>query len=113
MLRNLKKLRTEKGLSQQALADMLIVSQQTIYKYEKLGVEPDIKTLEKMSEIFGTSIDYIVGNTDCPIKAASKNADDIISEEELKLIKKYRRLPDMVRSGILNIINGCDSQNTE
>lgn len=35
MLKNLKKLREEKGISQKQLADVISVSQQSINKYEK------------------------------------------------------------------------------
>ena len=63
MLKNLKALRQERGLSQQKLAELIGVSQQAVYKYEKLSVEPDIATLIKLSELFGVSIDFLVGNT--------------------------------------------------
>lgn len=44
-MENLKKLRLTKGLSQQALADHLELSQQTIYKYENGITEPNIDML--------------------------------------------------------------------
>ena len=42
MLKNIKKLRIGKGLSQQQLADIIGVSQQSINKYENHNVEPNI-----------------------------------------------------------------------
>ena len=50
--KNLRLLRDEKGLSQQKLAEMLNITQQTIFKYEKILVEPDIETLIRLSDIF-------------------------------------------------------------
>lgn len=44
---NLKKLRIQRGLSQQQLADLLHTSQQSIYKYEKGIAEPNLETLKK------------------------------------------------------------------
>ena len=45
MLPNLKLLRKEYGISQQVLADMMGVSQQSINQYENHSIEPDIALL--------------------------------------------------------------------
>ena len=44
-MKNLKKLRLSRNLSQQQLAFRLDLSQQTIYKYENQITEPDVATL--------------------------------------------------------------------
>jgi len=61
MVANLKKLRNEYKISQQQLADVIGVSQQSINKYENHNIEPDIETLKIMAKFFNTSIDYLVG----------------------------------------------------
>lgn len=61
MIANLKKLRNEFNISQQQLADVIGVSQQSINKYENHNIEPDIETLKTMAKFFNTSIDYLVG----------------------------------------------------
>ena len=63
MVKNLRLLREEKGYSQQKLAEMINVSQQAIFKYEKTDNEPDISTLICLAKIFGVSVDYLIGNT--------------------------------------------------
>lgn len=45
MVKNLRKLRTSSGISQQQLADIIGTSQQSINKYENHSVEPDINGL--------------------------------------------------------------------
>lgn len=62
MVKNLKKLRAEYGISQQQLADVIGVSQQSINKYENHNVESDIETLGAMADYFNVSIDYLVGH---------------------------------------------------
>ena len=57
------KLFSSKKLSQQKLADILHVSQQSIYKYENGITSPDLETLTNMANFFDTSIDYLVGLT--------------------------------------------------
>ena len=45
MVKNLKYLRTRYGISQQQLAEIAGVSQQSVNKYENHNIEPDIRTL--------------------------------------------------------------------
>lgn len=61
MIKNLKKLRNQYGISQQQLANAVGVSQQSINKYENHKSEPDIETLKAIAVFFNTSIDYLVG----------------------------------------------------
>ncbi|MBQ4036753.1 MAG: helix-turn-helix transcriptional regulator [Clostridia bacterium] len=53
MVKNLKMLRNQMGISQQGLADALGISQQSVNRYENHKVEPDIDTLIKIADFFG------------------------------------------------------------
>ena len=55
--------RARKKISTEALAKMLNVSRKTIYNWESSGKIPDV-ALEKMSKIFGCSIDYLLETED-------------------------------------------------
>ena len=61
---NIKKLREEKGISQQRLADAIKVSRSTIAMWETEGSQPDIEMLKRMSIFFNVSVDYILGNSE-------------------------------------------------
>ena len=67
-MNRIKQLRTEKGMKQTELAKILKIGQATMSNWETGRSEPDYDALIEMSEIFGTSIDYILGNSD--IKSA-------------------------------------------
>ena len=56
----LKKLRTEKGLTQKDLADQLHVTFQTVSKWENEENEPDIATLKELAKIYEVSVDYLI-----------------------------------------------------
>lgn len=60
----LKELRTQKGMSQESLANHFKVSRSTIAMWETSKAQPDSETLCKLAEYFETSIDYLVGRTD-------------------------------------------------
>lgn len=93
MLQNLRKLREEKHVSQQALGDEIGVSQPSINKYENHNIEPDIETLKRMARFFDTSIDYIVGNTDVRRKIEETHPCEL-NEDESALISQYRLLSE-------------------
>ena len=103
MLKNLKKLREEKGVRQKQLADVVSVSQQSINKYENHNIEPDIDTLIKMADYFETSVDYIIGHSNIRRKIEVVNSYDL-NIEEAKLIENYRNLSNKQRKSIGLII---------
>ena len=89
MIKNLKSLRIKKGISQQHLAGVLGISQQSVNKYENHNVEPDISILIAMAEFFGTTVDYLIGRDNNP-----DLLDISPSAHEKKLISQYRSLND-------------------
>lgn len=102
MLNNLRKLRLEKGMSQQKLAEMTGVTQQAVNKYENHNVQPDLSVLIKMADIFETSVDHLIGNTD--IRRRIENTEPYsLNADEANLIDSYRRLTDRQRESIKSI----------
>ena len=91
MVKNLRLLRTKKNISQQQLAEIIGVTQQSINKYENHKIEPDIQTLIKMAEYFNTSIDYLIGHTDIDHVIEPLFRCDL-NNEEVTLIENYRKL---------------------
>ena len=61
-MNRIKQLRTETQMKQIDLAQRLKVRQTTISNWETGKTEPDTASLQKMSKIFDTTIDYILGN---------------------------------------------------
>ena len=103
-MKNLRALRTEKGISQQILAELTGTYQQSIYRYEKGFNEPDIQTLKSLANFFNTSIDYLVENTDIRHKIEPVERFDL-NENEAELIEKYRQLNSNAQSSIMNMID--------
>ena len=91
MIKNLKLLRNRRGISQQALAAAVGVSQQSINKYENHNIEPDANTLMKLADYFETSVDYLIGHTDIDHTIEAVSPYDLKSDE-MELIDNYRSL---------------------
>jgi len=59
--KNLKKLRKQKGLSQDRLSKLADVSYNTVIKLESGGItNPTIETLQKLAKALGVSIDDLI-----------------------------------------------------
>ena len=91
MLKNLKQLREEAGITQKQLADCIGVSQQSINKYENHDVEPDIATLIRMADYFNTSVDFLIGHSDIRRKIEITRVYEL-NQDESEMIENYRRL---------------------
>ena len=59
--KQLKKLRHQKKLTQQQVADCLHVSTSTYGLWEQGRNEPDVETLKQLADFFDVTIDYLVG----------------------------------------------------
>ncbi len=59
--KNLKKLRKQKGLSQDRLSKLADVSYNTVIKLESGGItNPTIETLQKLAKALDTSVDELL-----------------------------------------------------
>ena len=103
-LNNLKLLRTEKGVSQQNVADAIGTDQQSICCYEKGKYEPDIQTLKALADYFDTSVDYIIGRTDIRnrIEKVEKYA---LNKEESELIDRFREFSPEYKKSHLKMLH--------
>ncbi len=62
MLANqMKKLRNQKGLTQQELADILHVSKGTVGMWETGRREPNTEILSELADFYGVTVDYLLG----------------------------------------------------
>jgi len=58
----IKKLREEKGLSQESLANDLFVTRQAVSRWEMGDTTPNIETLKMLSKYFDVSINTLLGS---------------------------------------------------
>ena len=61
--KTLAKLRKERKLTQQELADLLHVTNKTISKWETNTTAPDIDTLKRISQVLKVPVDVLLGNS--------------------------------------------------
>ena len=90
---NLRKLRKEKNLTQEALAECLNVSPQTVSKWENGASIPDISLLPLLADYFQVSVDSLLMHD----AAQRLQTDAVILEREYELLYIEGRVDEMVR----------------
>ena len=64
MGKRLKELREERGYTQKQIADKLGLNSVTYLHYEKEQREPPLALLADMAQLYGVTVDYLLGLTD-------------------------------------------------
>ena len=110
----LRELRISRGISQEHLANVLGVKQQTIGKWEKSITIPRLPMLQKIAEYFSVSTDYLTGTSDRPQiepKQVTVNFDLelVITNEEKSLIEAYRAASDRDKNLVDTILKPKDT----
>lgn len=90
---NLKKFRKQKKLTQEELATKLGVIRATYWAYEKGSIMPPYEKLEQMADIFGITIDELMGRE-------TDKSD--ISSDLSKLIRKLEEENQVYDGELLN-----------
>ena len=106
---NLKRLRKEKGVSQEELAVKLNVVRQTISKWEKGLSVPDAQLLISLSEILETPVSVLLGET---IESKESVSDKNAIAEQLSRINsqlsektlRNRRIWSIVKIALISIV---------
>lgn len=78
---NIKRLRLAKGLTQEQLAELLTISTAAVSKWEARNTYPDITMLFPLAEIFGVTVDELLGYDEAKAKS-----------EVDKILVEYQRL---------------------
>lgn len=93
----LKFLRSEKGWSQQRLADELKLSKSSVNMYERGEREPGFETMEAIADTFNVDMDYLYGRTDVKIAEPIQLNTDAVPPG-------FEPLPEMVQVPLIGNI---------
>ena len=91
----LRALRKERGLTLQQLAKHFGMSHSTLSKYETGSRKPDMEMLKKLSDFFGVSVDYLIGESPVRDKEETVILNKSINKPELPP-EAYKELEDFI-----------------
>lgn len=96
----LRKLRTERGLTQEQLALEIGVTKGAVSQWELDGNEPEFDSLKIIREILGGSLDDLICGDGAPDSDVA-----IPSTKELALLQRLRELPAKKRAAVLALFD--------
>ena len=112
MVKNLRYLREKYGVSQSQLAKAIGVTQQSVNKYENQPTEPDVPRLIQIANFFGTSVDFLIGNTDIERKYEVVHESDL-NDNEMLMVREYRETGADGRNIILSLLRELNKKDPE
>ncbi|SRR5690554_2835798 len=96
--KKLRECREAKGLSQKELAKLLSTSYSVIGKYERDEMQPSIEAAKKIAKLVGTTVGYLLGETD---------EENILKDPEmLKRLNEIEKMEEVDKGHILSVIDG-------
>ncbi len=122
----LKKLRLEHGWTQEALAKQLGFVKSTVSQWESGDRIPSEDILRQLADVFGVSVDYLIGYSDIP-DPAERISEAIADDPELArfwmqtrerpalkiLLKQVKDLDDESIKKIVRVIKAIEDEEAE
>lgn len=93
---NIKDIRLSKGLTQSNVAAALGVSPVVYSRYETGTRQPPIDMLIQMADIFGVTVDFLLGRQDIE--------DSTLSDDEVQLLVASRKADERAKQDALNLL---------
>ena len=87
---NIKRLRQQKGMTQEILAEKLHIVRQTVSKWEKGLSVPDSEMLVRLAEVFEVSVSELLGETSDFVLEKDSVAEQLALINEQLIIKNRR-----------------------
>ena len=107
----LVELRKEHKFSQEALAEKLGLSRQSISKWERAEASPDTDNLIALAEVYGITLDQLLGNeetTDTTTEASTETVEEKneLSENQIKGKKRFLKAPLLFLGAVALYVGG-------
>lgn len=120
--RNISLLRRQHGMTQEQLAQSMGVTFASVSKWERGAATPDLTLIARMADLFGVSLDALVGFTmhangaaECEVRIHAlqkqKNYDEGICEAEKALLRYPNDFSVVYRAGTLYSVAGIETGN--
>jgi len=91
--KNIKKIRSVKGLSQQAFADLFLLTRGNISSYEEFRAEPKLDIMLRIAKYFGIPLADFIEKDLSVNELLHYNTELVLETEKLKLTQQLARIP--------------------
>jgi len=90
---NIKKVRTTKGLSQQAFADLFELTRGNISSYEESRADPKIDTVIQIANYFNIPLNQFITQNISIHEILKYNGDKLIEDEKQSINRQLKQVP--------------------
>lgn len=104
-MNRLSALRKSHKLTQNQIADMLGVTQQTVFAWEHGKAQPLMENAIKLSSFYNVSIDYLLGREDEKQKQPTVDDDGLLA----KTISRVQALSDPALQRVQDFLDGLEA----
>lgn len=101
----LKKLRRERGLTQQEVADRIGVNHVTISGYERGVRKPQFKEADALADLYDVSLEYLLGSSDIRGRYP-RHGDQLIriGAYDLMLLRAYQTASEDIQKAVRAVL---------
>lgn len=98
----LQRLRRERGMSQQQLADMMGLTRSAVGMYETGKREPDVDTLRRFADFFHVDMNMLTTGSSSGSSELDELLEALRTREDMRMLFKLAKdaTPDDVRSAV-------------
>lgn len=102
-MNRIRELRKKAKMTMKELGKSVGLAESTISLYETGKHEPDLDTLRRFADIFGVSVDYILGR-DVPVSSDQPNAPDLRATRRAEAHDMLEKLSDENYQAMLTLL---------
>lgn len=99
----LKEARKSAGLTQKEVATVVGVNQNTYSYWENGKTKIDSESLDKLSELFGVTTDFLLDKAPCKTTVDSVNDKPAVRSDEEKLLGVYNSLDQESKTQLMSV----------
>ncbi|GIO24282.1 helix-turn-helix domain-containing protein [Oceanobacillus sp. J11TS1] len=99
----LREAREQAGLKQIEASKLLGISNGTLSGYEREYRDPDTDTLHKMADLYGVSVDWLLGKSMYPSTKDTLQPEPM-SEQDSLMFHNWKRMTEEEKQEALNVI---------
>ncbi|WP_152657438.1 helix-turn-helix domain-containing protein [Oceanobacillus sp. CFH 90083] len=99
----LREARENAGLKQIEASKLLGISNGTLSGYEREYRDPDTETLHKMADLYGVSVDWLLGKSMYP-STEDTSQPEAMSEQDTLMFRNWKRMTEEEKQEALNVI---------
>ncbi|WP_080871855.1 helix-turn-helix domain-containing protein [Oceanobacillus timonensis] len=101
----LREAREKAGLKQIEASKLLGISNGTLSGYEREYRDPDTDSLHKMAELYGVSVDWLLGKSTTSPSKKDTSLPEPMSEQDTVMFRNWKRMTEEEKQEALNVIH--------